>query len=122
MGQSVPETQDGESRQRYAGQHQVRAVLTHPWVVLIDVGSHDGVPEHVNEAHHEEHDGGIAGVQSEDVGVVEQQPYADGLVDEVLCQVTGTEADALEPVQFVEALLLGFLCFYIFHYLFCLLV
>ena len=44
---------------------------------------------------------------SEDIGIEEQQVHTCCLEDEVLCQVTRTESDALQPTQFVESL--GFL-------------
>ena len=51
----------------------------------------------------EEHHRSDCRVEPENVGVEEEQPHADGLVDEVLRHVPGAEAYPLEPAQLVEA-------------------
>ena len=72
--------------------------------MFVDIGAHQGIPQHVDQADDEEHGGCMTRLQSVDVGVEEQQIHADGLIDEVLGQIARAKADALEPTELVEAL------------------
>ena len=71
--------------------------------MLVDEGTHQRVPKHVDEAHHKKHgacqSGRFSCVTTEhiDISVEEQQIHTDSLVDEVLGQVARTETDALHP-------------------------
>ena len=56
--------------------------------MLVDKGSHERVPDHVDYTYYKEHDSGCCGIKPEDVGVEEQQIHADCLVNEILGQVS----------------------------------
>lgn len=43
--------------------------------------------KHVDDAHHEEHDSHHPGIEAEHIIIIKEQPDADGLIDQVLCQL-----------------------------------
>ena len=72
-------------------------------IALVDECTHDGVPNDVCHITHQEHHGHCRRRQSVDVGVEEQQISTNDLKDQILRQVTGTETDALYPVELIKA-------------------
>lgn len=72
--------------------------------MLIHISSHQRVPEYIDQANHQEHGGSNTRIKSIDVGVEEQQIHADGLIDQILGQVTRTETNALQPREAVKPL------------------
>jgi pyruvate carboxylase subunit B len=66
-----------------------------------------GIPNHICNISYRKHHGNVNCIESIDIGIEEQQVHTCCLEDEVLCQVTRSESDALQPTQFVESL--GFL-------------
>ena len=93
VGHAVPEAEYGQHDEGQTGHDEIRAVLAQPGVVLVHKGAHEGVPQDVDESDHEKHGGCMCGLESEDVGVEEQQIHADGLVDEILGQIARSESD-----------------------------
>ncbi len=71
--------------------------------MLVYEGAHEGVPEHVYQTHDEKHERRGARSEAEHIGIEYQQIHANGLVDEVLRQIAGPKAYALQPVELVEA-------------------
>ena len=72
--------------------------------MLVDKGSHQGVPDDVDDTDYEKHNSGYGRVEPVDVGVEEEKIHADGLVDEVLGEVAGAKSDTLQHGELVEAL------------------
>ena len=95
--ETIPEAKDGKASEWHTAQHQIGAVFAPTGVVFVHKGSHKRIPRHVDEAHHQKHEGGYLGIETIDVGVEEQEIHANGLVDKVLGQVSTTKPDAFEP-------------------------
>ena len=92
---TIPEAEDGKYSERQTRQDEIRTILTPTWIMLIYISSHQWVPEYIDQANHQEHGGSHTRIESVDIGVEEQQIHTDGLVDEVLRQVSRSESDAL---------------------------
>ena len=84
---AVPEAKDGKARQWHARQHQVTAILAQPGIMLVDIGSYQRVPQHVDHTDDEKHKGCLCRFESIHIGIEYQQIHAYRLIDEVLCKV-----------------------------------
>ena len=84
-----------------AAHDEIGTIFAQLRIVFVDKGTHERIPEHINNTNYEEHgtsqSGRLCCITTEhiDIGVEEQQIHADGLVDEILGQVACAEADAL---------------------------
>ena len=82
----------------------VRAILSERRITLVDECSYDRIPDDIGNISHSEHHGNRERVESIDVGVEEEEVGTCDLENEVLCEVTGTESNALHPIEFVKTL------------------
>jgi hypothetical protein len=64
---------------------------------LIDHRPHHRIPYDIDNTDHEEHHSYDGRVQPVHIIIIKEQPDADRLVDQVLCQIARTETDALSP-------------------------
>ena len=95
--------QAGGNGKRNAAVEEIGAILAQPGVAVVDIAPHDGTPEAVDESDRENQSADEGRIDFQDRREINHQVAGYRLEDEVLCQVTGTEADALQPGEALEA-------------------